>query len=69
MQCDPTGPGIMDTDIIKQGWVPSAGHLLETNVPVTLAIAEATAKNGSPSGSLLIFQAPILPLSIILASQ
>ncbi len=39
---DPTGSGIVDTDIVKQGWVP-AGCLLETNVPVASAIAEATA--------------------------
>ncbi|KAF9480517.1 protein kinase regulator [Pholiota conissans] len=48
VQRDPTGSGIVDTDIVKQGWVP-AGCLLETNVPVASAIAEATAaKNGSP---------------------
>ena len=71
VQRDPTGSGIVDTDIVKQGWVP-AGCLLETNVPVASAIAEATAaKNGSTSGSLpetTISKTPILPLSIISTS-
>ena len=61
----------MDTDIVKQGWVP-AGCLLETNVPVASAIAEATAaKNGSTSGSSpdsAVSKTPILPLSIISTS-
>ena len=71
VQRDPTGSGIVDTDIVKQGWVP-AGCLLETNVPVASAIAEATAaKNGSASESspdTLISKTPILPLSIISTS-
>ena len=71
VQRDPTGSGIVDTDIVKQGWVP-AGCLLETNVPVASAIAEATAaKNGSSSDSspdTLISKTPILPLSIISTS-
>jgi len=69
VQRDPTGSGIVDTDIVKQGWVP-AGCLLETNVPVASAIAEATAKNGSTAGSpdSLISKTPILPLSIISTS-
>ena len=71
MQRDPTGSGIVDTDIVKQGWVP-AGCLLETNVPVASAIAEATAaKNGSTSESspdTVISKTPILPLSIISTS-
>ena len=69
VQRDPTGSGIVDTDIVKQGWVP-AGCLLETNVPVASAIAEATAKNGSTSGSpdSVISKTPILPLSIISTS-
>ena len=67
----------MDTDIVvKQGWVP-AGCLLETNVPVSFAIAEATAaKNGSPfkfessPNTLLLMSnnTPILPLRIISTS-
>jgi len=71
VQRDPTGSGIVDTDIVKQGWVP-AGCLLETNVPVASAIAEATAaKNGSMSGSppeTPVSKTPILPLSIISTS-
>ncbi|KAF8159613.1 hypothetical protein B0H34DRAFT_654723 [Crassisporium funariophilum] len=71
VQRDPTGSGIVDTDIVKQGWVP-AGCLLETNVPVASAIAEATAaKNGSTSGSppeTPVGKTPILPLSIISTS-
>ena len=43
-----------------------AGCLLETNVPVASAIAEATAaKGGSPDGTN---KTPILPLSIISTS-
>lgn len=56
----------MDTDIVKQGWVP-AGCLLETNVPVASAIAEATAAKGTiVSGEAS--KTPILPLSIISTS-
>ncbi|THU91525.1 hypothetical protein K435DRAFT_780687 [Dendrothele bispora CBS 962.96] len=69
VQRDPTGSGIVDTDIIKQGWVP-AGCLLETNVPVASAIAEATAAKGSSSanGESSPSRTPILPLSIISTS-
>ncbi|KAF9563946.1 hypothetical protein CPC08DRAFT_685900 [Agrocybe pediades] len=70
VQRDPTGSGIVETDIVKQGWVP-AGCLLETNVPVASAIAEATAaKNGSSTGSpgSPVSKTPILPLSIISTS-
>ncbi|KAH9479495.1 Protein STE50 [Psilocybe cubensis] len=71
VQRDPTGSGIVETDIVKQGWVP-AGCLLETNVPVASAIAEATAaKSGSSSGSppgTPVSKTPILPLSIISTS-
>ncbi|KAJ7281924.1 hypothetical protein C8J57DRAFT_1463951 [Mycena rebaudengoi] len=73
VQRDPTGSGVVDTDIVKQGWVP-AGCLLETNVPVASAIAEATAAKGSdtaksdsPPGSP-VSKTPILPLSIISTS-
>ncbi|SJL03743.1 uncharacterized protein ARMOST_07100 [Armillaria ostoyae] len=73
VQRDPTGSGIVDTDIVKQGWVP-AGCLLETNVPVASAIAEATAAksstaivSGSPP-STPVSKTPILPLSIISTS-
>lgn len=66
VQRDPTGSGVVDTDIVKQGWVP-AGCLLETNVPVASAIAEATAAKGG-SGSGDASKTPILPLSIISTS-
>ena len=69
VQRDPTGSGVVDTDTSKQGWVP-AGCLLETNVPVASAIAEATAKHsglGSPMPSPAS-RTPILPLSIISTS-
>ncbi|KAG5639096.1 hypothetical protein H0H81_007040 [Sphagnurus paluster] len=73
VQRDPTGSGIVDPD--KHGWVP-AGCLLETNVPVASAIAEATAaKGGSSTGSPPhtptskgVSKTPILPLSIISTS-
>ncbi|KAG8220876.1 hypothetical protein J3R82DRAFT_2373 [Butyriboletus roseoflavus] len=68
VQRDPTGSGVVDTDTSKQGWVP-AGCLLETNVPVASAIAEATAAakaSGSPDVSEN--KTPILPLSIISTS-
>ncbi|TFK18985.1 protein kinase regulator [Coprinopsis marcescibilis] len=61
VQRDPSGSGIVDADIVKQGWVP-AGCLLETRVPVASAIAEAAARGGSGS------KTPILPLSIISTS-
>jgi len=75
VQRDPTGSGIVDTDVVKQGWVP-AGCLLETKVPVASAIAEATAAKGSASGSsgsdsppdTVVSKTPILPLSIISTS-
>ncbi|KAJ7695055.1 hypothetical protein B0H17DRAFT_980234 [Mycena rosella] len=74
VQRDPTGSGVVDADIVKQGWVP-AGCLLETNVPVASAIAEATAAKGgsstpgsdSPPGTPAS-KTPILPLSIISTS-
>lgn len=75
VQRDPTGSGVVDTDVVKQGWVP-AGCLLETNVPVASAIAEATAaahkavasSNGGSSPDTPIAKTPILPLSIISTS-
>ncbi|EJD07639.1 uncharacterized protein FOMMEDRAFT_101010 [Fomitiporia mediterranea MF3/22] len=70
VQRDPSGNGILDTDTSKQGWVP-AGCLLETNVPVASAIAEANAvrasANGSPPSSPAS-KTPILPLSILSTS-
>ncbi|KAJ7746855.1 protein kinase regulator [Mycena maculata] len=73
VQRDPTGSGVVDADIVKQGWVP-AGCLLETNVPVASAIAEATAAKSTASGSpeeppeTPVSKTPILPLSIISTS-
>ncbi|PFH51952.1 hypothetical protein AMATHDRAFT_58183 [Amanita thiersii Skay4041] len=63
---DPTGAGLADEETLKPGWVP-AGCLLETNVPVASAIAEATAAKGdtNPDGTN---KTPILPLSIISTS-
>lgn len=65
VQHDPTGSGIVEPD--KQGWVP-AGCLLETNVPVASAIAEATAAKGSSTSDGGASKTPILPLSIISTS-
>lgn len=70
MQRDPAGSGLVEPDTSKQGWVP-AGCLLETSVPVATAIAEATARGGTVSGSLPVSPAgstPILPLSILSTS-
>lgn len=70
VQRDPPGNGIVDTDTSKQGWVP-AGCLLETNVPVASAIAEANAARASASGSPPSSPAsrtPILPLHILSTS-
>ncbi|KAF5355266.1 hypothetical protein D9758_006049 [Tetrapyrgos nigripes] len=66
VQRDPTGSGVVDTDIVKQGWVP-AGCLLETNVPVASAIAEAKS-SASTNGESSPSRTPILPLSIISTS-
>ncbi|KAG6850782.1 hypothetical protein H0H93_008820 [Arthromyces matolae] len=65
VQRDPTGSGVVEPD--KQGWVP-AGCLLETNVPVASAIAEATAAKGSAGEGSAASKTPILPLSIISTS-
>ncbi|KAI9461479.1 hypothetical protein HD554DRAFT_2130004 [Boletus coccyginus] len=68
VQRDPTGSGVVDTDTSKQGWVP-AGCLLETNVPVASAIAEATAAaKAAGSSDVSENKTPILPLSIISTS-
>ncbi len=70
MQRDLTGNGSVDPDITKQGWVP-AGCLLETNVPVAVAIEAANAQrapsNVSPPSSPVL-KTPILPLSILSTS-
>jgi protein STE50 len=70
VQRDPSGSGIVDADMSKQGWVP-AGCLLETNVPVASAIklassGEASPKTPATAGSGK--KTPILPLSIISTS-
>ncbi|KAI0741419.1 hypothetical protein C8Q80DRAFT_1284456 [Daedaleopsis nitida] len=67
VQRDPAGSGLVESDPSRQGWVP-AGCLLETKVPVSVAIQEATARSGgspppSPAG-----KTPILPLSILSTS-
>ncbi|TFK74933.1 hypothetical protein BDN72DRAFT_600023 [Pluteus cervinus] len=70
VQRDPNGTGVIETDISKQGWVP-AGCLLETNVPVASAIAEATAAKTGPNSTppqTPASKTPILPLSIISTS-
>ncbi|OCH87509.1 hypothetical protein OBBRIDRAFT_759549 [Obba rivulosa] len=64
VQRDPAGSGTVEPDSSKQGWVP-AGCLLETNVPVASAIAEATARGNEPSPA---GTTPILPLSILSTS-
>ncbi|KAK7686418.1 hypothetical protein QCA50_010642 [Cerrena zonata] len=71
VQRDPAGSGLVEPDTSKQGWVP-AGCLLETNVPVASAIAEATSR-GHPSSddnnsSDPANKTPILPLSILSTS-
>ncbi|KAF8920801.1 hypothetical protein CPB85DRAFT_1548605 [Mucidula mucida] len=66
VQRDPSGSGVLDPDTSKHGWVP-AGCLLETNVPVASAIAEANAAKG-PSPTTPVSKTPILPLSIISTS-
>lgn len=70
VQRDPSGQGVVDPDTSKQGWVP-AGCLLETNVPVAVAITEAhnarTAVGTSPPSSPTS-SSPILPLSILSTS-
>ena len=69
VQRDSEGRGIVETDTSKQGWVP-AGCLLETKVPVSVAIEEAanatraTASNPPEQVS----RTPILPLSILSTS-
>ena len=69
VQRDPSGTGVLDTDTSKQGWLP-AGCLLETNVPVASAIAEANAARALNGGSPTIpaSKTPILPLTILSTS-
>ncbi|KAH9924732.1 uncharacterized protein B0H18DRAFT_934089 [Fomitopsis serialis] len=69
VQRDPEGSGSIEPDTSKQGWVP-AGCLLETSVPVSTAIAEATARGGSQHSPPQSpgDRTPILPLSILSTS-
>lgn len=69
VQRDPEGRGLVDTEPSKQGWVP-AGCLLETKVPVSVAIEEAAnaTRLGSPSSPEEVSGTPILPLSILSTS-
>ncbi|KIM32814.1 hypothetical protein M408DRAFT_326544 [Serendipita vermifera MAFF 305830] len=67
VQKDPTGTGHSDNDGGRQGWVP-AGCLLETNLPVTLAIQEANAARPSDHYNRDPDRMPILPTSIVSTS-
>jgi len=68
VQRDPDGSGEVEADPSKQGWVP-AGCLLETNVPVATAVAEANAARASvDQPSSPASKTPILPLSILSTS-
>lgn len=69
VQRDPTGSGIVDSDTSKQGWVP-AGCLLETKIPVAVAIAEAHAisPGSRPPTPDSTHKTPILPLNIVSTS-
>ena len=69
VQRDSEGRGLVETEPSKQGWVP-AGCLLETKVPVSVAIEEAanaTRSNTSTSPEQ-VSRTPILPLSILSTS-
>ena len=69
VQRDSEGRGLVETDPSKQGWVP-AGCLLETKVPVSVAIEEAANATRSNTSSSLeqVSRTPILPLSILSTS-
>ena len=69
MQRDSEGRGLVETDTSKQGWVP-AGCLLETKVPVSIAIEEAAnaARSNTSSSLEQVSRTPILPLSILSTS-
>ncbi|GJE91066.1 hypothetical protein PsYK624_072140 [Phanerochaete sordida] len=67
VQRDPEGAGKIEPDVSKQGWVP-AGCLLETSVPVSTAIEQATAKGGASPPATQQGSTPILPLSILSTS-
>jgi bZIP factor len=72
VQRDQEAKGIVEIDPSKQGWVP-AGCLLETSVPVAVAIEEAALaikSKASFDGNTLspVSKTPILPLSILSTS-
>lgn len=69
VQRDSEGRGLVETDPSKQGWVP-AGCLLETKVPVSVAIEEAASATRSNTSSPpeQLSRTPILPLSILSTS-
>jgi hypothetical protein len=69
VQRDSEGRGLVETDPSKQGWVP-AGCLLETKVPVSVAIEEAASATRSNTSSPPepLSRTPILPLSILSTS-
>jgi len=69
VQRDSEGRGLVETDPSKQGWVP-AGCLLETKVPVSVAIEEAAnaARSNASSPPEQVSGTPILPLSILSTS-
>lgn len=64
VQKDPTGTGHPDTDT-RAGWVP-AGCLLETNLPVAMAVQEALSSRDYRSQEL--DHTPIMPTSIVSTS-
>ncbi|KAG8836084.1 Adaptor for signal transduction [Serendipita sp. 399] len=67
VQKDPTGAGLGDNEG-RQGWVP-AGCLLETNVPVALAIQDAASRTSDHYGrSNEPDRTPIMPTSIVSTS-
>jgi hypothetical protein len=71
VQRDPQGTGIVDSDTTQQGWVP-AGCLLETQIPVSTAVAEANRASGlsaEPLSPAPITNTPILPLHIVSTSS
>jgi hypothetical protein len=69
VQRDPAGMGVVNSDTSKQGWVPD-GCLLETHIPVAMAVAEASHASGSSSlpSPTLTTKTPILPLHIVSTS-
>ena len=69
MQRDSEGRGLVETDPSKQGWVP-AGCLLETKVPVSVAIEEAAnaTRSNTSNPPEPVSRTPILPLSILSTS-